>query len=149
MTEPLPAHDPLKRDRDGQGAPTVTITPSTTIHALNAVGRFRLWAAGAVTAVTLWAVWTIPLPATAVDAIAASEDPAVRGAVNSGWWSVIVAATAVAVGSLIAVVIDYQRGRNWPLAALRSALKLLTISAGAWCLWTVIVLGALDAAAQS
>lgn len=126
----------------------MTITPSTTIHALNAVGRFRLWAACAVTAVTLWAVWTIPLPATAVDAIAASDDPAVRGAVNSGWWAVIVAATAVAIGSLIAVVIDYQRGRNWPLTALRSALKLLTITAGTWCLWTVIVLGALDAASR-
>ena len=68
----------------------MTITPSTNTHPLDAVGRFRLWAVCAVAALVLWAVWTIPFPATAVDTIAASDDPAVRGAVNSGWWAVIV-----------------------------------------------------------
>lgn len=149
MTEPPPRQHITRSTTTDKGAPTVTITPSTNTHPLDAVGRFRLWAACAVAALVLWAVWTIPFPATAVDTIAASDDPAVRGAVNSGWWAVIVAVCAVAFGSLIAVVIDYQRGRDWPLTALRSTLKLLAIAAGTWCLWTVIVLGALDAAARS
>lgn len=126
----------------------MTTGPSTQFHVLTPPDRFRLWAACAVSATVLWLAWTIPFPVSADDAIAASENPAIHGALNAGWWAVIVAATAVAVGSVVAVAIAYQRGRNWTRTALRSALQLTAVLGGLRFFWIVTVLGALDKAAR-
>ncbi|OZC96161.1 hypothetical protein CH275_26850 [Rhodococcus sp. 06-235-1A] len=109
--------------------------------------RTRLLASIALTAVTWWLAWSIPVAEWVLSSSSSgSADPvrreAANDAVTQGWWAIITVVFALSIGSLVAVALDYMNGRRWALTAWKNAVRLASTLAVMWAIWTVSVLAA-------
>jgi hypothetical protein len=100
-----------------------------------------------VTAVVIWlassvpvANWVLQSTGTALDD--AGRRAATEAALGQGWWAIIVVTVALALGSLCAVGIDYVRGTNWTVTALKKAIAVASTLLAMWAIWTVSVFAA-------
>ena len=124
----------------------MTITPGTT-HDLSPHDLHRTLVALAVSTVAVWLAWSVPvadwaLPSTGTALDDASRVAATEAALGQGWWAIIVVTIAVVIGSLYAVGIDYVRGRNWTVTALKKAIAVASTLLAMWAIWTVSVFAA-------
>ena len=122
-------------------APAPALAPSTAPS-----DRTRLLASFALTAVTWWLTWSIPLAQWVLSSSSGSADPVRRAAANDavtqGWWAIITVVLALSTGSLIAVALDCMNGRRWALTAWKNAVRLASTVVVMWAIWTVSVLAA-------
>ncbi|MEW1935510.1 hypothetical protein AB0362_25305 [Rhodococcus sp. NPDC079359] len=128
-------------------ATVMTTTPPRTTYELVPTDVHRLLVALALTSLTVWLAWAVPV----ADAVLASTDStsgepgrvaAARDAVTQGWCAVIVVTVAMTIGSALAVAVDHSRGRNAAVTALQKAIRLASTVAAMWAIWTVGVLAA-------
>lgn len=106
--------------------------------------RTRALIALAITAVTWWLAWSVPIAEWALPTSALAEDRvgATTDVLGQGWWVVIVITVAVTIGSIITVGLDYARGRRWSVTATRNAVRLASTLAVMWAVWTTCVFAA-------
>lgn len=124
----------------------MTTTPPST-HDLSPHDRQRAFVALAVTAAVIWLAWSVPvanwvLPSTGTALDDAGRLAATEAALGQGWWAIIVVTVALAIGSLCAVGLDYMRGRNWTVTALKKAIGVASTLLAMWAVWTVSVFAA-------
>ncbi|WP_032365710.1 hypothetical protein [Rhodococcoides fascians] len=124
-----------------------TSTPHRTAYELGPHDVHRALVALAVTAVVIWLAWSVPianwvLPSTGTALDDAGRLAATVAALGQGWWAIIVVTVALTIGSALAVGIDYTRGRNWTVTALKKAIAVASTLLAMWATWTVSVFAA-------
>lgn len=125
----------------------MTTTPPRTTYELAPSDVHRALIALALTSLTVWTVWAVPVARLILESmITTIEDSgraaATRDVLAHGWWAIIVVTAAMTIGSALAVVVDHSRVRNWTVTALRKAIRLASTVAAMWALWTVSVVAA-------
>ncbi|OZD36503.1 hypothetical protein CH252_34055 [Rhodococcus sp. 06-1477-1B] len=124
-----------------------TSTPHRTAYELGPHDVHRALVALGVTAVVIWLAWSVPvanwvLPSADTIEENAGRLEATEDALGQGWWAIIVVTVALAIGSVLAVGIDYMRGRNWTVTALKKAIAVASTLLAMWAIWTVSVFAA-------
>ncbi|WP_415977442.1 hypothetical protein [Rhodococcus sp. 077-4] len=106
--------------------------------------RARALVALAMTAVTWWLAWSVPIAEWALPDSTVADDrvAATTDVLEQGWWVVIVINFALTIGSVITVCLDYARGRRWSVTATRTAVRLISALAVMWAVWTTCVFAA-------
>jgi len=122
-------------------------TPPRTTHKLSPHDVLRALVALAVTTAAVWFAWSVPIANWALPSTVTALDDAgrlagTRAALSLGWWAIIIITVALAVASLYAVGIDYMRGRNWTVTALKKAIAVASTLLAMWAIWTVSVFAA-------
>ncbi|MBY4273421.1 hypothetical protein HQO27_14455 [Rhodococcus fascians] len=111
--------------------------------------RQRLLASVALTTVVLWAAWSIPVARWQLDRIGYVPDHvrlnAAQDVVTQGWWSVIAVITALFIGSVVAVAVDFAHGGPSSRTAWRCATRSVGVLAAMWAVWIVSTLAAAGA----
>ena len=122
----------------------MTTTPPHTTYELTPTDVQRVLVALALTSLTVWIAWAVPVAEWVLGSAESTSGGAGRAAAahdafTQGWWAIIVAMT---IGSAVAVGVDYARARNWTTTALQKAIRLASTVTAMWAIWTVSVLAA-------
>jgi hypothetical protein len=106
--------------------------------------RARALVALALTAVTWWLAWSVPIAEWALPDSTVADDrvAATTDVLQQGWWVVIVINFALTIGSIITVGLDYARGRRWSVTATHTAVRLICTLAVMWAVWTTCAFAA-------
>ena len=125
----------------------MTTTPPRTTYELTPSDVQRVLVALALTSLTVWIAWAVPvadwvLTSTESTSVEAARGAAADDAIIQGWWAIIVVTVAMTIGSALAVVMDHSRARNWTVTALQKAIRLASTVAAMWAIWTASVLAA-------
>jgi len=70
---------------------------------------------------------------------------AAEDVVAQGWWAVVTVVTALAIGSGVAVALDFVHGRGWSHTAWRNSVRLVGTLAAMWAVWIASALAAVGA----
>ncbi|MDV7991574.1 hypothetical protein [Rhodococcus sp. IEGM 1374] len=127
----------------------MTTTPPRTTYELAHTDVQRVLVAIALTSLTVWLAWAVPVADWVLGSIESASIEAVRvaaarDAVTQGWWAIIVVTVAMTIGSALAVAVDHSRGRSWTVTALQKAIRLASTVVAMWAIWTVSVLAAAE-----
>lgn len=130
-------------------ATVMTTTPPRSTYELAHTDVQRVLVALALTSLTVWLAWAVPVADWVLGSIESASVEvgrvaAARDAVTQGWWAIIVVAVAMTIGSALAVAVDHSRGRNWTVTALQKAIRLASTVVAMWAIWTVSVLAAAE-----
>ena len=125
----------------------MTTTPPRTTYELTPSDVQRVLVALALTSLTVWLAWAVPvadwvLASTESTSVEAGRVAAAHDAITQGWWAIIVVTVTMTIGSAVATGLDHARGRNWTTTALQKSVRLASTVVAMWAIWTVSVLAA-------